>query len=1134
MGCFAIQVQAAPFTIDCSLEFEDDLKDWAIAGSQLTRNTGDWFGQAAQTPDFVLGGSNATSADIIFTPVKNLEAGKPCTIEFYFNSPGGTPATLFNYGAKVLACSAQDLSSQIAEVGVIKNNATNGWVKYSFTFTPEADGDVCFAIQPTPYTDAMASRCGWVGFDSFVIEGSEKDGGSTPAPAGTPFTTTFDFENDADFPGIATLPKGWASTGVKPIRRYTAAQLGLPAAPSGQMVLGNYGLTCKEDNNLFTQFFALEGGTETEFSFSFSAKTESLSPEAEGYGFRVYASKTQSLDEAILIGTIEPDKFRSADWVKSEVFKFIPEESDKYCFIITAWNDYGYTPGGPVGFDDITVSGYEADLRTPDPETPKGEEKAFTIDCPLEFEDDLSGWAIEGSNFTRNTGDWFGYGAQTPDFVLGGNNTTSADIIFTPVKKLVAGKPCTIEFYFNSPGGTPATLFNYGAKVLACSAQDLSSQIAEVGVIKNNATNGWVKYSFTFTPEADGDVCFAIQPTPYTDAMASRCGWVGFDSFIIEGTELADGSGSGDTPVVTDPTEGLEPNEDHLSDCIDVPYLEDFNGGNYDGTSYLPKGWVSTGSVTWVTSSHKAIPAVEGSYYMVASHNVDNERDDRAYTPFMNLQAGTEYTISFHVYMQGNRWNDMDQLYLPKLDFTVGTEQEADFHNVIGTFSQECTGWVAQSFTFTPAVSGPYTFGFMLSGPQNSGYVFVDALKITAEGLVPRVEPSFVVKGLYSVMDDQLTIGFKDEPITLCNTTKYGESYKWTIDGAQYDAEAVNPGVIFPADGTYDITLEATNSRGSRRTKRSVNIHLLDKSDSQHLLTQFNGNQDQLVAAGETPVFDTDESGDFVTGYNHYYFDLAQRFDFGKETTVHLNQMTLYVTNRRFRSMTSYYDDQRIRPFSLVIYGADNEGNLDEGNVLGRLDGTIGDILGSTGLYNTEARDIIFPSPIAVSGTFYIAMHFDRGMEVIPQDATLGRSFFSTQVMRHGHGQTSIYAKPFDTPAASTAVPGQWTTIDQLDGRMSGLGAYWMLWANVNDTHNGLSAITPDGQVSFAATFVGDNLNVSGTSEGQMIRLYNHTGACLLSAPASEGVTVLSAASLPAGLYIVASGTEAAKVFKKN
>lgn len=1296
-GCFAapaVMAAGTAFTIDCPLEFDEDLDGWKIEGTKLSRNTADWFGHGANTPDYVIGGSSATSADVIFSPVKKLEAGEPCTLEFYFNSPGGTP-NIFNYGVKVYACSSQSLGDQIALVYTEPKAVTTGWKKITVTYTPETTGDVCFAIQPDPYSDGMADRCGWVGFDSFIIEGFE----GAAEPADTPFEKVFTFDNDEDFPGINVLPKDWSAFGVAPFRRYSAEAINIPTPPSGEKILGTVSAAVNSKNYVATEFFVLKGNAPATFCFSYSAKSESL---GLGYGFHVYASTTQSLEGATLIGVVPAEEDRTNEWFQSEKFTFTPETDGKYCFIIDPYNEAGLNPGGPVGLDDIMITGYEGKLLPPvEPDDPKGNPEAFIIDCSLEFDEDLDGWKIDGDKLSRNTADWFGYGADTPSYVIGGSSPTSEDIIFTPVKQLVAGEPCTLEFAYKAPGGTPANLFNYGIKIYVCSSQSLDDQIELVETIANAEVADWKKVNVTYTPQEDADVCFAIQPVPYSDGMASRCGWIGFDSFVIEGTTYGAAGGStqlesqdffvdcplefeddftdwaiegsklsrntgdyfgltpdtpdyiigatsassadvifspvkklvggkpctlefafnspGGTPanlfnygvkvyvcssqsldsqielvetVANAATDGwkkvkvtytpqddadvcfaiqptpysdamasrcgiigfdsfiiegtayvevgptiieLDPNPDHVADCIDLPYFEDFNGGNYDGTSYLPKGWISTGSVTWITSAHKAIPAVEGDYYMVAPHNTESERDDRAYTPFVNLEAGKTYTIDYYVYMQGNRWNDYDVLYLPTLTLTVGTEQEADFHNPIATFSKECTTWVPQSYTFTPEKSGPYCFAFMLSGPVNSGYVFVDALKITSEGLIARVEPSFAVKGLYTLMDSEITLSFKNEPLQLINTSKYAESYKWTVAGAEPSTSTEeNPSFVFPADGDYTVILEATNAKGTRKTQRKLKIQLLDETvKGQQMLTIYNANEDNLIPTGQTPAFDIDPEGDFVSGYNHYYYDIAQRFDFSENVSLYLKQLSLMVTNRRYRGMTPFYDDQRIRPFSLVVYGADENGNLDETNVLGRLDTTIGEALGSSGIYSFEPRDIVFPTSIEIKGTFYIAFHFDRGMEVIPQNTSLGRSYFSYQVMRHAHGQTTLYAKPFDKPAVSSASLNEWCTVDNLDSRFKGLGSYWQLWAKTDEV-TGISAINPDGTIAFAASFIGGGLNVSGTAEGEIVEVYNLSGHCLARTAATDVVTVIPATSFADGVYIVKSGDKAVKVVKSD
>ena len=223
----------------------------------------------------------------------------------------------------------------------------------------------------------------------------------------------------------------------------------------------------------------------------------------------------------------------------------------------------------------------------------------------------------------------------------------------------------------------------------------------KVGAIKQDNYKDWTEFSVTVTPEADGDMCFALKfVNDY--GMTTNCGAVGLDSFFISGTCYGSTQGGDDD----DPVIELYPNEDNAGECIELPYFETFSDQtHFTGDSYVPRGWRSTGSVTWVTASVDALPAKAGQYYLITNHNTEGERDDKAYTPFFNLDAGTEYTVSYYVYMQGNDYNEDGILYLPTMRFTVGTEHDSEFHNTISKFSDRTNGWVKQEHKFTPEAS---------------------------------------------------------------------------------------------------------------------------------------------------------------------------------------------------------------------------------------------------------------------------------------------------------------------------------------------------------------------------------------------------------------------------------------------
>lgn len=58
-------------------------------------------------------------------------------------------------------------------------------------------------------------------------------------------------------------------------------------------------------------------------------------------------------------------------------------------------------------------------------------------------------------------------------------------------------------------------------------------------------------------------------------------------------------------------------------------------------------------------------------------------------------------------------------------------------------------------------------------------------------------------------------------------------------------------------------------------------------------------------------------------------------------------------------------------------------------------------------------------------------------------------------------------------------------------------------------------------------------VNISGLREGQTVTVANLKGATIISAPAAEGLTTISLASQPAGIYIVTAANHSVKIIKK-
>lgn len=1110
----SVAVAATPFSV--TYDFDDDadfpggsqiLQGWAWTGNKaVLRYAASDVNVTPCSGNYVIssltGQMNVGTETT--TPMQSVVAGQPVTFSFkYFAEATNAMA---GFGFDIYASSDQSGTDRVL-VGQIEENTNWGrtWHDASFTYTPQTDGDICFTIKLT--NGYGINLGGYVAYDDVAIAGMAPD-----APQqGGPFT----YEQNFDTISAGTpLPEGWVVEGGS-YQVNVGSYFGV-AARSGDNVLGFSAPSSA--HGIFTPMMSCEAGKP--YTMEFYYRNSGAYPRV--CGVEVYVCNAQN-SGAIITDAIATDAAAvMTDWKKITA-TFTPAEDGEYCFAIGFNALAASMYGGMVMFDDFIIEGSA-------PGTGEVEEPGTTTNVDFESEETFDtiatgtplpeNWVVEGSGYQVNTGTYFGVSAHSGDNVLGFTSPSSAHGIFTPLKQLVGGKPYTIEFYYRNLGSYPRVC---GVEVYGCNAQNSNAIITDVLTSDAAAVmTDWKKVTATFTPEADGEYCFAIGFNALAASMFG--GSVMFDDFIISGTTVGQG---GDTPV-NDPAEGLEPNEENLADCVELPYFEAFDGTNYDGTSALPVGWRSTGTVNWITASMRALPAVAGDYYMIAYHNTEGERDDNAYTAFFNLTANTEYKISYWLFMQGNDYNEDAILSLPSLDFTVGTEQERDFHNTIATFSQKCTEWVKQEYTFTPRESGAYCFAWMLTGPTNSGIVAIDDLRITAEGLVARVEPQFHVKGIYDLMDYTSTISFPGHALQMANTSKYADTYAWTVDGAEpATSTEANPSFVFPADGQYTIKLDATNSRGTRSTQRTVNIKLIDESNTSQQALHLQGPSDQLLQT--VPAFKTDEQ-DYVTGFNHYYKKFAQRYDFAQETPIYLQQLQFYTINCK---MVSYPADQGELPMHFVLYGANPDGSLNENDVIYDYCTTVAEGVGvsdNAGLGGFYPRNVTFPEAIELTGTFYLAMEFDNAMLVDAQDLNVGRSYLSTALIKHGHGETTLYARPYARPAGSDLPLDRWCKVSDLDNRMAGLGGYWILWASTSNPGTGVSAIGTEGNV--ATTFMGDNLMVSGVNAGDMINVYALNGARVASAIAHDANFAMSLPALPAGLYVVNTPAGSVKVCK--
>lgn len=167
--------------------------------------------------------------------------------------------------------------------------------------------------------------------------------------------------------------------------------------------------------------------------------------------------------------------------------------------------------------------------------------QTFTLEA--DFENGLpTGWKIDNYHFQCTPAATYGYTAHSGSNILGASMAVTADVIYTPVVKLAAGEPCTIEFYYNASKATISS-FAYEISVSACSEQDITKQLQLIEKVNTQNCTDWTKVELSYIPDADTEVCFALNAVSRMgDNYANMAGALGYDSFKISGLE-ANGGG---------------------------------------------------------------------------------------------------------------------------------------------------------------------------------------------------------------------------------------------------------------------------------------------------------------------------------------------------------------------------------------------------------------------------------------------------------------------------------------------------------------------------------------------------------------------------------------------------------------
>ncbi len=177
---------------------------------------------------------------------------------------------------------------------------------------------------------------------------------------------------------------------------------------------------------------------------------------------------------------------------------------------------------------------------------------------------------------------------------------------------------------------------------------------------------------------------------------------------------------------------------------------------SFEGATFPPTGWTrinagtgnNWGRVSNTQFSNAGLPftAHDGSNVMLYSFNSTNNANAWMITAGVALTAGKSYTMSFY-YTTAAELFEGDDIYPEKMKVTVGgaatinaqTTTLWDNNGDIDLFNT--VDWEKGTFTYTPATTGTFYFGFNCYSDKDMGYMLVDDLTFQ---VTPTSAPSCV------------------------------------------------------------------------------------------------------------------------------------------------------------------------------------------------------------------------------------------------------------------------------------------------------------------------------------------------------------------------------------------------------
>lgn len=1135
---------------------------WTSTGAiPLKRDKASVFGLDAHSGDYILGttadAANYGRNEEVYTRMMTLKGGVEYTLSFWYKAPGGGANPQY-YSTTVITklCNAQSSAGEIKTLGETTKEFMTEWKEATYKFTPESDGDYCISFK----LNSMLNNCGAFGLDDIKVTSSEESGGGqqpgggeTPDQPGggeTPAQGTAlisqNFDNDADFTD-SKVPEGWKTEGTYTFERNKASYFGL-TAHSGDYIFGaNSSTEYYRQDAFYTKKLSLKAGVEYTVSFWYYAPGGSTKVNPQYYATNIITKVGTDQNSANMTTVLgQTEKEFMTEW-KQATYKFTPDADGEYCFGFIL--DAQLSGAGAVGIDDIQITSPESGGEQPGggetPDKPDQPDQPGGGETPVEMEDVLSedfdndenftdgskiptGWVSTGAQpMERTKASYYGETAHSGAYIFGTLANMSAnrnEEFYTSKISMKAGVKYTLKFWYKAPGAHNVDAFATQIITKVGTAQNAEAMTTTLGETPKKCQSEWTEATYDFTPETDGDYFFGFA----LSSSMSGAGFVGIDDIeVVAPKQSTEEPGGGDEPD--------DPNPE-LPDGVvcDLPYSQSFDNENNDYQDengkklFVPYGWLSTGTSPFTTANMSSLEAIDGTYYLIAPESTV-KRDDRIYTPFFKMNKGTTYTAKFYLYMPGN----IDNGTASDFTFTVGTEQDSEFHTPLLTKTAYTNSkWEEVNVDYTPTKTGYYCFSFALGGEDvNAGEVAIDMFSVKAPGMIAKPKAAFSYNGNFNMMDSKL-IAFDNSEIQMVNQSTDADSCLWEVDGAvPATSKEMNPTFTFPESGSYKVKLTVKNVKGSSSTSETIDVTKFDDEIGSLPVSIANPNEDKLLNRDDIPVYDTDPEGDYVTGVNHYYRRIAERYNMPTGREYNLYSLSYYLCY--YGLANGQYNQQKAAPVSIVVY-ADKNGRPDTDSIYGRYDTTMENAFGTMGLAKAEMRSLNFEKPIVAKGPFYVAFEFDKSFVLKDEDSQLSRSVFAVSGLKHRSKETTFFVLPDSVPENATCGTGKYVPVDSIDAEYNGLGLNIITWMKVNKEGTATNiAMTADGKLAFAVRLDANKLTVSGTQAGETVTVYNLAGQAVAKVTAKDVSTELSLATQPTGVYVVSTAAGTRKFVKK-